>query len=169
MNSSQPGASRRMWLVLAVMLGAMWFWKAAMEGKAQPPVAYSQLYQWIKDAKVEGDEDVGGPVAGPAHSLGLSSSHNCSLQPGGSLEHDDPLPVTVRCARGGTVTRVRFPTSGSSSRRGGGLRRAIDGFSASSRRNMLVLLNSINAAVGSRSLFFTLTYGAGAAIALWRL
>ena len=41
-----------MWLVLAVMLGAMWLWKTAMEGKAQPPVAYSQLYQWIKDAKV---------------------------------------------------------------------------------------------------------------------
>jgi len=41
-----------MWLVLALMLGAMWFWKAAIEGKAQPPVAYSQLYQWIAEAKV---------------------------------------------------------------------------------------------------------------------
>jgi len=50
--SPPSGASRRMWLVLAVMLGAVWFWKTAMEGKAQPPVAYSQLYQWIKDGKV---------------------------------------------------------------------------------------------------------------------
>jgi len=42
-----------MWLVLAVMLGAMWFWKTAIEGKAQPPVAYSQLFDWIKAGKVQ--------------------------------------------------------------------------------------------------------------------
>src|SRR3569832_226974 len=34
------------------MLGAVWFWKTAMEGKALPPVAFSLLYLWILDGKV---------------------------------------------------------------------------------------------------------------------
>jgi cell division protease FtsH len=42
-----------MLLVLTVMLGAMWFWKSATEGGEQSPVAYSQLFDWIKDGKVE--------------------------------------------------------------------------------------------------------------------
>ena len=48
-----PSASRRMLLVLAAMLAAMWFWKSANEGTARPSVAYSQLYDWIKAGDVE--------------------------------------------------------------------------------------------------------------------
>jgi cell division protease FtsH len=50
---SEPSASRRMLFVLALMLGAMWLWKSAIEGQARPPVAYSQLFDWIKDGKVQ--------------------------------------------------------------------------------------------------------------------
>jgi cell division protease FtsH len=39
--------------VLALMMGAMWFWKTQIEGAAQPPVAYSQLLDWIHQGKVE--------------------------------------------------------------------------------------------------------------------
>jgi cell division protease FtsH len=49
----EPGASRRMLLLLPLMLVAMWFWKANNEGAAQPAVAYSQLYTWIEQGKVE--------------------------------------------------------------------------------------------------------------------
>ena len=35
------------------MLLGMWLWKSYPEGSAQPPVAYSQLYQWIEQGKVE--------------------------------------------------------------------------------------------------------------------
>jgi cell division protease FtsH len=48
-----PSASRRMLIVLALMLAAMWFWKSNIEGNEQPPIAYSQLFDWIKDGKVE--------------------------------------------------------------------------------------------------------------------
>jgi cell division protease FtsH len=42
-----------MLMVLALMLAAMWFWKSTNEGAAAPPVAYSQLYDWIEQEKVE--------------------------------------------------------------------------------------------------------------------
>jgi len=41
-----------MLVVLAVMLGMMWFWKSNNEDGAQPAVAYSQLYKWIEEGKV---------------------------------------------------------------------------------------------------------------------
>ena len=47
-----PGASRRALLILPLMLLGMWLWKSYAEGPAQPPVAYSQLYQWIEQGKV---------------------------------------------------------------------------------------------------------------------
>ena len=40
-------------LILPLMLLGMWLWKSYSEGTAQPPVAYSQLYQWIEQGKVE--------------------------------------------------------------------------------------------------------------------
>ena len=40
-------------LILPLMLMGMWLWKSYSEGTAQPPVAYSQLYQWIEQGKVE--------------------------------------------------------------------------------------------------------------------
>ncbi|HTB61018.1 MAG TPA: ATP-dependent zinc metalloprotease FtsH [Polyangia bacterium] len=40
-------------LILPLMLMGMWLWKSYSEGSAQPPVAYSQLYQWIEQGKVE--------------------------------------------------------------------------------------------------------------------
>src|SRR5579863_1373503 len=49
----EPGASRRAMLVLPLLLMGMWLWKSYAEGPAQPPVAYSQLYQWIEQGKVE--------------------------------------------------------------------------------------------------------------------
>jgi cell division protease FtsH len=57
-NTPQPGApdprlSRRMALMLPLMLMAMWFWKSYTEGASQPPIAYSQLYQWAEQGKVE--------------------------------------------------------------------------------------------------------------------
>jgi cell division protease FtsH len=45
--------SRRMLLALPLMLAAMWLWKSTVEGRAQPPIAYSQLYDWIKAGKVQ--------------------------------------------------------------------------------------------------------------------
>ena len=48
-----PGPSRRTMLILPLMLLGMWIWKSYSEGTAQPPVAYSQLYQWIEQGKVE--------------------------------------------------------------------------------------------------------------------
>ncbi len=48
-----PGPSRRTMLILPLMLVGMWLWKSYSEGTAQPPVAYSQLYQWIEQGKVE--------------------------------------------------------------------------------------------------------------------
>src|SRR5690242_17195509 len=45
--------SRRWLLVLFLMLGAMWLWKTQIEGPAQPPIAYSQLFEWIREGKVE--------------------------------------------------------------------------------------------------------------------
>jgi cell division protease FtsH len=44
---------RRMLLLLPLMLAAMWFWKSQTEGAAQPTIAYSQLYQWIEQGKVD--------------------------------------------------------------------------------------------------------------------
>ena len=40
-------------LILPLILLGMWFWKTYAEGQAQPPVAYSQLYQWVEQGKVE--------------------------------------------------------------------------------------------------------------------
>jgi cell division protease FtsH len=52
-GAPEPRLSRRMALLLPLMLLAMWFWKSYTEGTAQPPIAYSQLYQWIEQGKVE--------------------------------------------------------------------------------------------------------------------
>jgi cell division protease FtsH len=49
----EPSTSRRMLLLLPLMLAAMWFWKSTTEEAAQPPIAYSQLYQWVQQGKVE--------------------------------------------------------------------------------------------------------------------
>jgi len=49
----EQSTSRRMLLMLPLMLLAMWFWKSNTEGAGQPPVPYSQLYQWIEQGKVE--------------------------------------------------------------------------------------------------------------------
>jgi cell division protease FtsH len=48
-----PGTSRRMLLLLGLMLAAMWFWKSSVERGENPPIAYSQLYSWIQQGKVE--------------------------------------------------------------------------------------------------------------------
>jgi cell division protease FtsH len=42
-----------MLLVLALMLGAMWFWKSTIEGASRPPVPYSQLFTWVQEGKIE--------------------------------------------------------------------------------------------------------------------
>ena len=60
----QRGFSRRMLLVLAVMLLGTWFWKSTVEGRAQPPVAYSQLYEWIRAGKVDAVVIAGDTVEG---------------------------------------------------------------------------------------------------------
>ncbi|HTR78036.1 MAG TPA: ATP-dependent zinc metalloprotease FtsH [Gemmatimonadaceae bacterium] len=52
-ESGEPSISRKMLLVLALMLGAMWFWKSTTEGGEQATVVYSQLFDWIKEGKVE--------------------------------------------------------------------------------------------------------------------
>src|ERR1035438_6270360 len=52
-GSPDPRLSRRMVLMLPLMLTAMWLWKSYTEGAAQPPIAYSQLYQWVEQGKVE--------------------------------------------------------------------------------------------------------------------
>ncbi len=49
----EPAASRRMVLLLPLMLMGMWLWKTYTETAAQPPIAYSQLTQWIEQGKVE--------------------------------------------------------------------------------------------------------------------
>jgi cell division protease FtsH len=49
---ADPGTSRRMLFLLAVMLSAMWLWKANSEGAAPPPIPYSQLFEWIEQGKV---------------------------------------------------------------------------------------------------------------------
>jgi cell division protease FtsH len=49
----EQSTSRRMLLMLPLMLLAMWLWKTNTEGAGQPPVPYSQLYQWIEQGKVE--------------------------------------------------------------------------------------------------------------------
>jgi cell division protease FtsH len=48
-----PTFSRRALVLLIIMLGAMWFWKSRMEGAEHPPLAYSQLYTWAQQGKVE--------------------------------------------------------------------------------------------------------------------
>ena len=48
-----PGTSRRMLLLLGLMLAAMWFWKSTNERAENPPIAYSQLFAWIQQGKVE--------------------------------------------------------------------------------------------------------------------
>ena len=40
-------------LILPLLLVGMWLWKSYSETTVQPPVAYSQLYQWIEQGKVE--------------------------------------------------------------------------------------------------------------------
>ena len=47
------GISRRALILLGVMLAAMWFWKSRIEGAENPPIAYSQLYIWIQQGKVQ--------------------------------------------------------------------------------------------------------------------
>jgi cell division protease FtsH len=42
-----------MLLLLAIMLTGMWFWKSSIERAEHPPLAYSQLYTWIEQGKVE--------------------------------------------------------------------------------------------------------------------
>jgi cell division protease FtsH len=51
-TTPEPGMSRQMLILLMIMLAAMWFWKSNSEGTAQPPVPYSQLYQWVGEGKV---------------------------------------------------------------------------------------------------------------------
>jgi cell division protease FtsH len=43
-----------MLLLLGLMLAAMWFWKSSVERGENPPIAYSQLFTWIEQGKVEG-------------------------------------------------------------------------------------------------------------------
>jgi cell division protease FtsH len=51
---SDPGTSRRMLLLLPLMLVAMWFWKSnSEEAGNQPSVPYSQIYTWTEQGKVE--------------------------------------------------------------------------------------------------------------------
>jgi cell division protease FtsH len=57
-----PTGSRRMLLLLGAMLVAMWFWKGQIEGKANPPVPYSQLFTWIQQGKVQSVELKGDTV-----------------------------------------------------------------------------------------------------------
>ena len=52
-GAPDPRLSRRMALLLPLMLMAMWFWKSYTEGASQPPIAYSQLYQWVEQGKVD--------------------------------------------------------------------------------------------------------------------
>jgi cell division protease FtsH len=49
----EQSTSRRMLLMLPLMLLAMWLWKTNTEGSGQQPVPYSQLYQWTEQGKVE--------------------------------------------------------------------------------------------------------------------
>jgi cell division protease FtsH len=48
-----PHVSRRGLLILGLMLAAMWLWKSSNERAENPPVAYSQLYTWIQQGKVQ--------------------------------------------------------------------------------------------------------------------
>ena len=56
-------------LLLPLMLVGMWLWKTYTEGSGQPPVAYSQLYQWVAEGKVESvvldGESVGATLKAP--------------------------------------------------------------------------------------------------------
>src|SRR5579862_4626674 len=52
-TSPPSGTSRQMLILLALMLGAMWFWKSTSEEAAQPAIPYSQLYTWVQEGKVE--------------------------------------------------------------------------------------------------------------------
>ena len=46
-------SSRRALLALLLMLAAMWFWKARSEEAAESPLAYSQLFAWAQQGKIE--------------------------------------------------------------------------------------------------------------------
>jgi cell division protease FtsH len=46
-------SSRRTLLALFLMLGAMWFWKSRTEEAAESPLAYSQLFAWAQQGKIE--------------------------------------------------------------------------------------------------------------------
>lgn len=48
-----PSISRRMLFLLPLMLLAIWFWNWSAEGKGQPSVAYSRLFQLVEQGKVE--------------------------------------------------------------------------------------------------------------------
>jgi cell division protease FtsH len=52
-GSPEPSTSRRTLLLLALMIGAMWFWKSTMEGQEEAAVAYSQLFDWVREGKVK--------------------------------------------------------------------------------------------------------------------
>src|SRR5882757_6230071 len=75
-NGPDPKATRRTLVVLAVMFGAMWLWKSTAERTHEPSVAYSQLFQWAKDGKVESivltGESVDGKLKAPESLAGRS-------------------------------------------------------------------------------------------------
>jgi len=59
-SSGAPGAAppsvtaRRMLVVVSLVLGGMWLWKATREeAPPSPPIAYSQFYAWLADGKVQ--------------------------------------------------------------------------------------------------------------------
>jgi cell division protease FtsH len=42
-----------MFVVMSLVLGGMWLWKATRQEPPPPPVAYSQFYAWLADGKVQ--------------------------------------------------------------------------------------------------------------------
>jgi cell division protease FtsH len=49
----EMSGSRRTVVLLVLMLGAMWFWKWSSESSNEPPLAYSQLFTWAQQGKLE--------------------------------------------------------------------------------------------------------------------
>lgn len=49
----EQSRSRKVLLLLPLVLIAVWIWRTDTEEAGEPPVAYSQLYQWIEQGKVE--------------------------------------------------------------------------------------------------------------------
>ena len=93
----QMDSSRRTLLALFLMLGAMWFWKSRTEEAAESPLAYSQLFAWAQQGKIESVVISGDVVDGTlkkAESLDGKAvqTFHCDLQ--SSLLQDFP-PNTV--------------------------------------------------------------------------